>query len=227
MTASTLVIFIALSATCFMFGWVARRVLSNRTEADLQRTIYEAKGAVPQLESALRNRDGRINALQIEAQQLRDRLTQIEAAQSIKDAEIVKRDREIRLVRSELQIVKDGTPEVDPALYAEVDGGAGEAAPADAQQSNAMKRLEARYESLKKGLVQRDDRIAELENQLAGGKGKATVVALELEHEKLQDESKALSDELATREHAELKRLLKEADELVAILTSSRKSARQ
>jgi len=32
--------------------------------------------------------------------------------------------------------------------------------------------------------------------------------------------------ELATREHAELKRLLKEADELVAILTSSRKTAR-
>ncbi len=33
--------------------------------------------------------------------------------------------------------------------------------------------------------------------------------------------------ELATREHAELKRLLNEADELVAILTSSRKSARK
>jgi four helix bundle protein len=33
--------------------------------------------------------------------------------------------------------------------------------------------------------------------------------------------------ELAAREHAELKRLLKEADELVAILTSSRKSARE
>lgn len=32
--------------------------------------------------------------------------------------------------------------------------------------------------------------------------------------------------ELATREHVELKRLLKEADELVAILTASRKSAR-
>ena len=32
--------------------------------------------------------------------------------------------------------------------------------------------------------------------------------------------------ELATREHSELKRLLKEADELVAILTASRKSAR-
>jgi hypothetical protein len=62
-------------------------------------------------------------------------LAQIEAAQSIKDAEIVKRDREIRLVRSELQIVKDGTPEVDPALYAEVDGGGGEATPGDAQQS--------------------------------------------------------------------------------------------
>jgi len=32
--------------------------------------------------------------------------------------------------------------------------------------------------------------------------------------------------ELATREHSELKRLLKEADELVAILTASRKAAR-
>jgi four helix bundle protein len=33
--------------------------------------------------------------------------------------------------------------------------------------------------------------------------------------------------ELATREHAELNRLLKEANELVAILTSSRKTARR
>lgn len=33
--------------------------------------------------------------------------------------------------------------------------------------------------------------------------------------------------ELATQEHLELKRLLKEADELAAILTSSRKTARQ
>jgi four helix bundle protein len=33
--------------------------------------------------------------------------------------------------------------------------------------------------------------------------------------------------ELATREHPELKRLLKEADELVAILTASRKTARR
>ena len=32
--------------------------------------------------------------------------------------------------------------------------------------------------------------------------------------------------ELATRDHAELTRLLKEADELVAILTASRKTAR-
>lgn len=33
-------------------------------------------------------------------------------------------------------------------------------------------------------------------------------------------------DELSTTEHSELKRLLKEADELVAILTTSRKNAR-
>ncbi len=33
--------------------------------------------------------------------------------------------------------------------------------------------------------------------------------------------------DLATREHAELKRLLKEADELVAIIVASRKRARE
>ncbi len=34
-------------------------------------------------------------------------------------------------------------------------------------------------------------------------------------------------DELATREHAELKRLLKESDELVAVIVASRKRARE
>jgi chromosome segregation ATPase len=197
-TFSTLVIFAALAATCFMFGWVARRVLSNRREADLQRNVYEAKGALPQLESTLRNREARINTLQTEAQALRERLTVAEAAQSQKDAEIVKRDREIRLVRSELQIVKDGTVEAEATPFDEIESE--EAASGDPQHTAAMKRLEGRYESLKKGLISRDDRIAELEAQLSGGKGKAAAIALELEHAKLEESSKSLESTLATRD---------------------------
>jgi septal ring factor EnvC (AmiA/AmiB activator) len=196
----TLFLFAALAVTAFMFGWVARRVVASRREADLQRNIYEAKGAVPQLESALRNRESRINTLTAEAQSLRDRLTQIETAASQKDAEIVKRDREIRTIRSELQILKDGEVEGDASLFGET-AGDGEAAPsADAAQTLAMKKLEARYESLKKGLIQRDDKIAELEAQLAGGKGKATMVALELEREELQDARQELEAQLAAKD---------------------------
>ena len=94
---------------------------------------------------ALRNREQRINTLQAEAQTLRDRLTQVESASAAKDTEIVKRDREIRLARSELQIVKDGSVglEINPEL---IDGEQGEAtaAPAgsDPKVAAEMKRLE-------------------------------------------------------------------------------------
>ena len=196
----TVFLFAALAVVGFMFGWVARRVVATRREQDLQRNIYEAKGAVPQLESALRNRDSRINMLTVEAQSLREKLTQAESTSSQKDAEIIKRDRELRSARSELQLLKDDGLESDSSLFDEPQDG--EAPAADAKQALAMKKLEARYESLKKGLIQRDDRIAELEEQLAGGKGKANVVALELEREELQDAHKDLEAQLATKDAA-------------------------
>ncbi len=200
MAFSTLsfVIFAALSATGFMFGWVARRVISTRREADLQRNIYEAKGAVPQMESALRNREGRITTLTTENQAQREKLTHLEAAQSVKDAELVKRDREIRLVRSELALLKDGGLEDESSMFEE--GEPGEATDADARHALAIKKLEARYESLKKGLIQRDDRIAELETELAGGRGKTSAVALELEHATLEESVKSLEESLASRD---------------------------
>jgi chromosome segregation ATPase len=196
----TLLLFAALAVTGFMFGWVARRVVASRREAHLQRNIYEAKGAVPQLESALRNRESRINTLTAEAQSLREKLTQAETVGSQKDAEIAKRDREIRTIRSELQILKDGEVEGDASLYNTPEDA--EAPPVDAAHALAMKKLEARYESLKKGLIQRDDRIVELEAQLAGGTGKASMVALELEREELQEARQELEAQLAAKDAA-------------------------
>ena len=194
---------IALLATtagvCFSLGWTARRVSTSGREVELKRNVYEAKGAIPQLESSLRNRDLRIATLQGELQSLRDRLTQAETTASQKELEIVKRDRDIRLARSELQIVKDGTIGMDPDL---IDGADVESAPSpgtDPKVAAEMKRLEARYESLKKGLIQRDDRIAALETQLQGGSKRSTEI-LEQEIADLQAAAEVAKATLAARD---------------------------
>ncbi len=198
------IITIALLATtagvCFSLGWTARRVSTSGREVELKRNVYEAKGAIPQLESTLRNRDQRIAMLTTETQSLRDRLTQVESAASQKDAEIVKRDREIRLARSELQIVKDGSiGGMDPDV---VEGTEFDTPPSggDPKVAGEMKRLEARYESLKKGLIQRDDRIAALEQELAGGPGKRSTEILEQEIADLQAAAELAQATLAARD---------------------------
>lgn len=194
---------IALLATtagvCFSLGWTARRVSTSGRDVELKRNVYEAKGAIPQLESTLRNRDQRIATLQGELQSMRDRLTQAETTASQKELEIVKRDREIRLARSELQIVKDGTIGMDPDL---IDGADVDATPppgTDPKVAIEMKRLEARYESLKKGLIQRDDRIAALETQLQGGSKRSTEI-LEQEIAELQEAAEVAKATLAARD---------------------------
>ncbi len=194
---------IALLATtagvCFSLGWTARRVSTSGREVELKRNVYEAKGAIPQLESTLRNRDQRIATLQGELQSLRDRLTQTETTAAQKDLEITKRDREIRLARSELQIVKDGTVGMDPDLVDGVEADPTPAAGADPKVATDMKRLEARYESLKKGLIQRDDKIAELEAQLQGGSKRSHEI-LEQEIADLQEAAELSKTTLAARD---------------------------
>ena len=198
----TLVLIAAISAVCFTLGWTARRVSSSGREVELKRNVYEAKGAIPQLESTLRNRDQRITMLQTEAQSLRDRLNQVESAAAQKDTEIVKRDREIRLARSELQIVKDGSIglEVDPDLLVESDTGSSAAAGSDPKLAAELKKLEARYESLKRGLIQRDDRIATLETEAQGGQGKASTRILEQELADQQAAAELAQATLAARD---------------------------
>ena len=188
---------------CFAFGWTARRMASTKVEVELKRTVYEAKGAIPQLESSLRNREQRINTLQAEAQTLRDRLTQVESASAAKDTEIVKRDREIRLARSELQIVKEGSVglEINPEL---IDGEQGDAAAApagsDPKLAAEFKKLESRYDALKRGLIQREDKIAELEAQLQGGEGKPASRILEQELAEQQAAAELAQATLAARD---------------------------
>jgi chromosome segregation ATPase len=201
-SAITIALLVTTAGFCFSAGWTARRISTSGRDVELKRNVYEAKGAIPQLESTLRNRDQRITMLTTEAQSLRDRLTQAEAAAAQKEAEIVKRDREIRLARSELQIVKDGSigGVENPDLVDGADIDTDPHAEADPKIVIEMKRLEARYESLKKGLIQRDDRIAALEQELAGGPGKRSVQILEQELADLQVAAELAQTTLAARD---------------------------
>ncbi len=201
-SAITIALLVTTAGVCFSAGWSARRISTSGRDVELKRNVYEAKGAIPQLESTLRNREQRIAMLTTESQSLRDRLTQAEAATAQKDAEIVKRDREIRLARSELQIVKDGSigGVENPDLIDGADVDLAPNAEADPKIVIEMKRLEARYESLKKGLIQRDDRIAALEQELAGGPGKRSVQILEQELADLQVAAELAQATLAARD---------------------------
>lgn len=225
---------IALLATtagvCFSLGWTARRVSTSGRDVELKRNVYEAKGAIPQLESTLRNREQRIATLQGELQSIRDRLTQAESLAAQKEQEIVKRDRDIRLARSELQIVKDGTIGLEnPDLIDGADVDVTPAAGTDPKVAIEMKRLEARYESLKKGLIQREDRISALEAQLQGGSKRSTEI-LEQEIADLQAAAELAKATLAAREAtvAELQTRLEqdiEQRELLETLTKKRGDA--
>jgi four helix bundle protein len=85
------------------------------------------------------------------------------------------------------------------------------------------------FQILRRQLIRSATSIASNYRAAQRAKSKADFISNLGDAEEEADESLLWLEclaELATREHAELKRLLKEADELVAILTSSRKSAR-
>jgi four helix bundle protein len=85
------------------------------------------------------------------------------------------------------------------------------------------------FQILRRQLIRSATSVASNYRAAQRAKSKADFISNLGDSEEEADESLLWLEclaELATREHPELKRLLKEADELVAILTASRKTAR-
>ncbi len=186
------------SAGAFALGWSGRRVLANGQATELKRALYDSKGAIPQLEAAVRTRDQRIGNYQTEAEQLRNRISALETSLTQKDHELVKRDRDLRRVNSELSIAKEGglTDSVHPEMQM-IDGASAESPPTtDAVTDTRLKQAEARYEALKRGLITRDDRITELEARI----GKSPSRALETEIDALRLAHQSSVEALAERD---------------------------
>lgn len=204
----------ALAAFCVLVGWKTRRLASRGREAALQRSLFEAKGAIPQLESAARLREQRAETLALEVKALNERLAEREVAARQKDLEISKRERDIRSLGSELQILKSGSSNAGQMLL-EGEEAAPEPVSDDPEEAKRYAALEARYDALARGLFQRDDRIAELEEQLKNPGADVPTRTLEQELTELEQSSSTLQTTLQEREE-QLKALQIQLNEEVA-----------
>jgi chromosome segregation ATPase len=184
-------------------GWTLQQKLAGRREAELKRSVFESKGAIPQLEGAVRSRDQRLANQQTEIDKLKARVSNLDASIAEKTQELLKRDRELRRMASELAIATDGAPDDGVPLVEGVteDPMAKPAAtPGTAADVARLKKLEARYEALKRGLISRDDRIAELEAALQQAQAKSPTLTLKAELDEKSRSADSLTATLATRE---------------------------
>lgn len=184
---------------CTVAGWQVRRMATRGGEEALKRSLFEAKGAVPQLESAARLQTQRAETLALEIRNLKERLAEYDAAARQKDNEIIKRDREIHRRDSELRALKDGTGNAGEVM---LDGDSVEMEPASADPDTDKRyaALQARYDALAQSLFQRDDRIAELEEQLKNPDSQVPTRTLEQQIIELEQNATQLQATLEERE---------------------------
>lgn len=188
-----------LLVVCWVVGWHSRRMATAGQEAALKRSLLDAKGAVPQLESAVRNREQRVETLTLTVKGLKGRVAELETSMRQQELEIDKRDREIRSLGSELTILKQG-PSNGPVVLLDGEDAAADPDTADPEMAKRYAALEARYDALARGLFQRDDRIAELEEQLRNPGGDVPTRTLEHEVAELEQTASTLRASLEERE---------------------------
>ena len=162
MVVADLVIYAVLALFGAVVGWAIRQSAASSKEAALKISILDAKAAVPKLESSIRNRDQQVSTLEEQVSALRTREHELTETLERQRGESANHERQLRNANSELNVLRSGS-EADGELYID-----DHAAPAsgDSNLVERATRAEERYESLKRGLIERDDRILELEGEL-------------------------------------------------------------
>ncbi len=222
MEFGSLIVVVLTSVGAFVLGWQARVKATSGQEAELKRAMYESKGAIPQLEAAVRAREQRISNYQSESEQLRGRITNLEATLSQKESELLKRDRDLRRVTSELAIAKEGGRA--ESLHPEIEMVDGESADTEpvAVDDARYRQLEARFEALKRGLITRDDRITELEAELSKSPASGLAAQVDALNDAARDHGQSIAAKDATIKALEA-RLVDEADQRVQLETLAKR----
>ncbi len=90
----------------FLAGWMLRRIQSKTREAQLQRHLVDAKGAIAPLEGHVRNRDQRIATLFGEVTDWKAKVPALEASIKRKDIEVLAKERELHTARAQVDALK-------------------------------------------------------------------------------------------------------------------------
>ena len=193
----------------FSIGRASKGGVARKREEELKRDLLEAKASVPQLESTVRNRDQQISRLQEEVEDLNDRTTDLLRGQEEKGSALRKAERELKNLKSELNAVR-GVRQDDNSIIMD---GFDDEAPGDQKEVNQLRKLEKLYEKLKGALIDRDNRIEELEAQLAGKPDGDDLTPSILEDEPSSGQVHELEAKLADQQAA-IDALQEEASEL-------------
>jgi len=180
LSLTELAVLLSTAVVALAIGWLSRSSGASRREADLKREVLEAKRAIPQLESSVRNREQQASRLETQVSELTDQTVALNQEIARLENEGRSQAREIRNLTSELSAVKGTGPDDPHGLLGNELDYAGSPDP-DAEAAGKLQRLEALYDKLKAVLIERDDRIAELEVLLTGEAGARSATGAEPE----------------------------------------------
>ncbi len=203
---------IAIGFVGLWFGLILKGIGAGRREAALKKDVLEAKGSIPHLESTIRNREQAISRLEIENQSLTERTSELQRDVDTKEAQSRAAAREARSLKSELAVVKSVRGDSDDMM---LDGFEDETdEPVDSAMQARLNKTEALYEKLKGALINRDERIEELEAELKNPSGEIPDVALQNELEDVNESTETLRGAIATHE-ATISRLQTQLSEAI------------
>lgn len=196
---------------CIWLGWTFKGMGAGRREASLKQATLEAKRSIPQFETSVRSREQQIDRLNLELSSVQERTSELDRASTQKDTEIQSQAREIRVLTTELSSAKklqdsgtflsngsdfddDFAGDIDPELQARI---------------NLAENL---YKKLRETLAEREDRITQLETQLASKQDKHYAPGA-IQEEDAPATVRLLEDRIAAREET-IERLESQLSEL-------------
>lgn len=188
----------AIAFICFFAGWFINGSGSQRRENDLKRDIIEAKRSIPQLESSVRNRETHIAQLQGEVRELSERTGELHRNLEATGMDLRRATREARNVTSELEIVKGTRVDTGNVIMDGFDDDEPDTTE-DGKLAAQLKKTQTLYEKLKQGLLRRDERIEELEEQISARSDLPEAVSTELKSE-IDTAADELREQIAAHE---------------------------
>lgn len=221
---------VAIAIVCFSCGWIGNGIGAKRRAKAFNRQIFEAKAAVPQLETVTRSQEVKIVRLEEETKGLTNNSIELAHDLDNKEKELRSSERKVRNLTSELAALK-GIRDGDNMI---MDGFEDEGLSADTSTEASspvvakLKKTEALYEKLKNALIQRDDQILALEAQLEVSQTKKSGEPANTEQSQ-SDNSQALQEQIRTQESKinALKIQLEEVNQEKAMLADMAKSRSQ